>query len=162
MAKCCVVFPQSPFEDLTAFRVRHALLLVSILTSNAPGQWGWSPHSRFPCSSSAHNRLRRCTQGWANPWADSCEGWIRCYRKLSRGNHPGIWLCVHILMLVLCLDKKIRVFLLNGLVWGWEWGGVLGWYGFWLILTGWIVGFFPLYFASIVPICMYRVVIGCE
>ena len=39
MAKCCVVFPQSPFEDLTAFRVRHVLLLVSILTSNAPGQW---------------------------------------------------------------------------------------------------------------------------
>ena len=39
MAKCCVVFSQSPFEDLTAFRVRHVLLLVSILTSNAPGQW---------------------------------------------------------------------------------------------------------------------------
>ena len=39
MAKCCVVFPQSPFEDLTAFRVRHVLLLISILTSNAPGQW---------------------------------------------------------------------------------------------------------------------------
>ena len=38
MAKCCVVFSQSPFEDLTAFRVRHVLLLVSILTSNAPGQ----------------------------------------------------------------------------------------------------------------------------
>ena len=35
MAKC-VVFSQSPFEDLTAFRVRHFLLLVSILTSNAP------------------------------------------------------------------------------------------------------------------------------
>ena len=39
MAKCCVVFSQSPFEDLTAFRVRHVLLLISILTSNAPGQW---------------------------------------------------------------------------------------------------------------------------
>ena len=46
MAKCCVVFSQSPFEDLTAFRVRYVLLLVSyilllvsILTSNAPGQW---------------------------------------------------------------------------------------------------------------------------
>ena len=39
MAKCCVVFSQSPFEDLIAFRVRHVLLLVSILTSNAPGQW---------------------------------------------------------------------------------------------------------------------------
>ena len=38
MAKFCVVFLQSPFEDLTAFRVRHVLLLVSILTSNAPGQ----------------------------------------------------------------------------------------------------------------------------
>ena len=38
MAKCCVVFSQSPFEDLAAFRVRHVLLLVSILTSNAPGQ----------------------------------------------------------------------------------------------------------------------------
>ena len=38
MAKCCVVFSQSPFEDLTAFRVRHVLLLVSILTSNAPEQ----------------------------------------------------------------------------------------------------------------------------
>ena len=32
MAKCCVVFSKSPFEDLTAFRVRHVLLLVSILT----------------------------------------------------------------------------------------------------------------------------------
>ena len=32
MAKCCVVFSQSPSEDLTAFRVRHVLLLVSILT----------------------------------------------------------------------------------------------------------------------------------
>ena len=39
MAKCCVVFSQSPFEDLTTFRVRHVLLLVSILKSNAPGQW---------------------------------------------------------------------------------------------------------------------------
>ena len=38
---CCVVFAQSPFEDHTAFRVRHILLLVSILTSNAPGQWRW-------------------------------------------------------------------------------------------------------------------------
>ena len=38
MAKCCVVFSQLPFEDLTAFRVRYVLLLVSILTSNAPGQ----------------------------------------------------------------------------------------------------------------------------
>ena len=38
-AKCCAVFLQSPFEDLTAFRVRHILLVVSILTSNAPGQW---------------------------------------------------------------------------------------------------------------------------
>ena len=38
MAKCCVVFSQSPFEDLTAFHVRHVLLLVSIFTSNAPGQ----------------------------------------------------------------------------------------------------------------------------
>ena len=27
MAKCCVVFSQSPFEDLTVFRVRHILLL---------------------------------------------------------------------------------------------------------------------------------------
>ena len=33
MAKSCVVISQSPFEDLTAFRVRHVLLLVSILTS---------------------------------------------------------------------------------------------------------------------------------
>ena len=32
-------FPRSAFEDPTAFRVRHVLLLVSILTSNAPGQW---------------------------------------------------------------------------------------------------------------------------
>ena len=39
MAKCCVVFSQSPFEDLIAFRVRHFLLLVSTLTSNAPVQW---------------------------------------------------------------------------------------------------------------------------
>ena len=31
-------FSQSPFEDLTAFRVRHVLLLVSILTSNPAGQ----------------------------------------------------------------------------------------------------------------------------
>ena len=29
MAKCCVVFSQSPFEDLTAFRVRHVLLRVT-------------------------------------------------------------------------------------------------------------------------------------
>ena len=29
MAKCCVVFSQSSFEDLTAFRVRHVLLLVT-------------------------------------------------------------------------------------------------------------------------------------
>ena len=39
MAKYCVVFSQSPFEDLTAFRVRHVLLLISKLTSNTPGQW---------------------------------------------------------------------------------------------------------------------------
>ena len=39
MAKYCVVISQSPFEDITAFRVRHYLLLVSILTSNASGQW---------------------------------------------------------------------------------------------------------------------------
>ena len=39
MAKYCVVFPQSPFADLAAFRVRHVLLLVSILTSNTPEQW---------------------------------------------------------------------------------------------------------------------------
>ena len=39
MAKCRVVFSQSLFEVLTAFRVRYVLLLVSILTSNAPGQW---------------------------------------------------------------------------------------------------------------------------
>ena len=38
MAKCCVVFSQSPFEDLIGFRVRHFLLLVSTLTSNAPVQ----------------------------------------------------------------------------------------------------------------------------
>ena len=31
MAKSCVVFSQSPFEDLTTFRIRHVLLLVSIL-----------------------------------------------------------------------------------------------------------------------------------
>ena len=39
MAKCCVVSPQSPFEDLTAFRIRHVLLLVSILTSDTPIHW---------------------------------------------------------------------------------------------------------------------------
>ena len=39
MAKCCLVFAQSPSEDLNAFCVRHVLLLVSILTSIAPGQW---------------------------------------------------------------------------------------------------------------------------
>ena len=77
-----------------------------------------SPHSRFPCSS-AHTRLRRCTQGGANPWADSCEGWIGCRRKLSAWrNHPGTWLCVHILMLVCFFTKGIG------------WGGVLGWHGF--------------------------------
>ena len=37
MAKYCEVFSQSSFEDLTAFRNRHVLLLV--ITSNAPGQW---------------------------------------------------------------------------------------------------------------------------
>ena len=41
MAKYCVVFPQSAFEDPTAFHVCHVLLLVSILTSNAPGQCWW-------------------------------------------------------------------------------------------------------------------------
>ena len=29
MAKCYVVLSQSPFEDITAFRVRHVLLLVT-------------------------------------------------------------------------------------------------------------------------------------
>ena len=48
MAKCCVVVSQSPFEDLTAFRIRHVLLLVSILTSNAPGQWSNECPSPFP------------------------------------------------------------------------------------------------------------------
>ena len=47
MAKCCVVFSQSPFEDLTAFRIHHVLLLVSILTSNALGQW-WVVQSVHP------------------------------------------------------------------------------------------------------------------
>ena len=59
------------------------------------------------------------------------EGWIRCHRKLSgRGNHRGTWLCVHILMLVLSLDKKVR-FLLKGLGGGWGWVG--SWAGMGLI-----------------------------
>ena len=99
--------------------------------------------------------VTRCTQGGANPWADSCEGWIRCHWKLSaRGNHPGTWLCVHILMLV--------CFLLKGL--GGGGSGVGSWAGIGLIIYNGMDCelFFHLYFASIVPICMYRVVIGYE
>ena len=44
MAKYCVIFPQSPLEELAAFRARHVFLLyVSILTSNALEQM------RTPC-----------------------------------------------------------------------------------------------------------------
>ena len=57
-------------------------------------------------------------------WSKSVSWFVRGVdQKLSaRGNHPGTWLFVHILMLV--------CFLLKGLGGGWEWGGVLGWYGF--------------------------------
>ena len=42
------------------------------------------------------------------------------------------------------------------------WGGVLGWHGL-INYNGMdCEGYFSLYFASIVLICMYRVVIGCE
>ena len=56
-------------------------------------------------------------------------------------------------MLVLCLDKKIR-FLLKGLGGGGD--GVGSRAGMGLInYDGIDCEFFPLYFASIVPICMY-------
>ena len=100
------------------FEHRPRDLLIRINMRGEVMKNTWSPHSRFPCSS-AHTRLRRCTQGGANPWADSCEGWIRCRLKLSAWrNHPGTWLCVHILMLVCFFTKGIG------------WGGVLGWHGF--------------------------------
>ena len=94
-------------------------------------------------------------------WADSCEGWIRCHRKLSCWeNHPGTCLCIHILMRVLCLD--IMSVFIKGTGWGVVVGWGLGLVWVWLIMTGWIVRGFSLYLASIVPICLYRVVFRCE
>ena len=67
----------------------------------------------IPCPSSARTWLRRCTQGGANPWADSCKGWIR-----SRKSSWCLTMCPPI-------DGCL---LLKGL--GGGGGGVLGWYGF--------------------------------
>ena len=49
MAECCVVFSQSPFGNLTAFRIRHVLLLVTVLTSSAPGKWSSCLWSGITC-----------------------------------------------------------------------------------------------------------------
>ena len=75
MAKCCVVFSQSPFEDFTAFRVRHVLLLVSILTSNAPGQWKHWPVRFIWCMSAAHFSILCWTNGAS--MSDRC--WRLCH-----------------------------------------------------------------------------------
>ena len=76
MAKCCVVFSQSPFEDLTTFRVRHVLLLVSILTSNATGQWFVRGIHRspvnFPHKGQWRGALMLCMLcAWINGWVNN-------------------------------------------------------------------------------------------
>ena len=92
MAKCCVVFSQPPFEDLTVFRVRHALLLVSVLTSNAPGEWiqeAWWPNE-LHCKRNVRPSIRAFAgRNWNDPielclrgpyhWGSSHEG---------SGRHP--------------------------------------------------------------------------
>ena len=85
MAKCCVVFSQSPFEDLTAFRVRHVLLLVSILTSNAPGQCEWDRRSGFPGVTGLSNSKTLKTQQWEhfkqNTYSDPACPIVRALRS---------------------------------------------------------------------------------
>ena len=112
---------------------------------------GWWPHSRFACSSSARTRLRRWTHGEANPLVDSCGGWIKCHRKLLGSRISSCYLIMgpHVDGCVM-LGYKNSVFLLKG--WG---GDGVEFVGSWAEV-------FTLYFASIVPICMYRDVIGCE
>ena len=93
-------------------------------------------------------------------WSKSVSWFVRGLDQVSSktfSSRKSSW------NLTMCPHIDACLFFIKGIAWGVVVGWGLGLVWVWLIITGWIVSYFyPLYFASIVPICMYRVVIGRE